>query len=107
MRCIPATGSSFLFSFLTEPMNKVNRKVRSFLEKWLDVSVKQYVTAMDGKEGGDLYELIVGGVEKPLIEIVLQETGGNQTQAAQILGINRNTLRKKISDHKIKCGKKA
>ena len=78
-------------------------KVHTFLEKWLDKSIKQYVGAMDEKNNGHLHELIIGGIEKPLVEIVLKETNGNQTQAANILGINRNTLRKKISEYEIKC----
>ena len=81
-------------------------KVHTFLEKWLDKSIKQYVGAMDEKNNGHLHELIIGGIEKPLVEIVLKETNGNQTQAANILGINRNTLRKKISEYEIKCKNK-
>ena len=84
-------------------MKKTQKKVTTFLEKWLDKSIRQYVGAMDEKSNGHLHELIMGGIEKPLVEIVLKETGGNQTQAANILGINRNTLRKKISEYKIKC----
>ena len=83
-----------------------NKKVHTFLEKWLDKSIKQYVGAMDQKNNGHLHELIIGGIEKPLVEIVLKETNGNQTQAANILGINRNTLRKKISEYEIKCKSK-
>ena len=79
------------------------KKVHTFLEKWLDKSIKQYVGAMDEKNNGHLHELIIGGIEKPLVEIVLKETNGNQTQAANILGINRNTLRKKIAEYEIKC----
>jgi len=86
-------------------MQNVSRKTRSFLEKWLDITVKDYVKHMRKDHNGDLYELIVGGVEKPLLDIVLKETEGNQTHAANILGINRNTLRKKINDYKIKCPK--
>ena len=82
------------------------KKVHTFLEKWLDKSIKQYVGAMDEKNNGHLHELIIGGIEKPLVEIVLKETKGNQTQAANILGINRNTLRKKISEYEIKCKSK-
>ena len=82
------------------------KKVHTFLEKWLDKSIKQYVSAMDEKNNGHLHELIIGGIEKPLVEIVLKETNGNQTQAANILGINRNTLRKKISEYEIKCKSK-
>ncbi len=84
-------------------MKKTQKQVATFLEKWLDKSIRQYVGEMDEKNNGHLHELIMGGIEKPLVEIVLKETGGNQTQAANILGINRNTLRKKIAEYKIKC----
>lgn len=49
----------------------------------------------------DLHASIIGQVEKPLIELTLEYTGGNQLKAAELLGINRNTLRKKINDLKI------
>jgi Fis family transcriptional regulator, factor for inversion stimulation protein len=84
-------------------MSKTQKQVTTFLEKWLDKSIRQYVGEMDEKNSGYLHQLIMGGIEKPLVEIVLKETGGNQTQAANILGINRNTLRKKIVEYKIKC----
>lgn len=47
----------------------------------------------------DLYSHVVAQVERPLISLALRRTGGNQIQAAQLLGINRNTLRKKMTDH--------
>ena len=87
-------------------MKKNQKEVTTFLEKWLDKSVRKYVVAMNGESNGHLHELIMGGIEKPLVEIVLKETGGNQTQAANILGVNRNTLRKKIAEYKIKCNNK-
>ena len=87
-------------------INSNNKKVHTFLEKWLDKSIKQYVGAMDEKNNGHLHELIIGGIEKPLVEIVLKETNNNQTQAANILGINRNTLRKKIAEYEIVCKSK-
>ena len=87
-------------------MKKAQKQVTTFLEKWLDKSIRQYVGEMNGENNGHLHELIMGGIEKPLVEIVLKETGGNQTQAANILGVNRNTLRKKIAEYKIKCKKK-
>ena len=83
-------------------MQNVSHKTRSFLENWLDLTVKDYVKHMRKDQDGDLYGLIIGGVEKPLLDIVIKETNGNQTQAANILGINRNTLRKKIKDYDLK-----
>jgi Fis family transcriptional regulator len=87
-------------------MKKAQKQVTNFLERWLDKSIRQYVGAMDQENKGHLHELIMGGIEKPLVEIVLKETGGNQTQAANILGVNRNTLRKKIVEYNIKCNNK-
>lgn len=87
-------------------MKNNEKKVHNFLEKWLDKSIKQYVRVMGQDSNGYLHELIMGGIEKPLVEIVLKETNGNQTQAANILGINRNTLRKKIAEYEIKCKSK-
>jgi len=88
-------------------MQNVSRKTRNFLEKWLNMTVRDYVKAMRREKNGGLHDLIVGGIEKPLFDIVLKETNGNQTQAANILGINRNTLRKKITEYQIQCPKKA
>jgi two-component system nitrogen regulation response regulator GlnG len=47
---------------------------------------------------GDLHAALIGAVERPLIEVVLERSGWNQVKAAEMLGINRNTLRKKITD---------
>ena len=51
---------------------------------------------MDVQELDDLYDMVLQQMERPLIRIVLDKTRGNQVRAAEILGINRNTLRKKI-----------
>ena len=51
---------------------------------------------------GNLYDTIINLAEEPLIRMVLDETKGNQVKASEILGLNRNTLRKKIKDLKIK-----
>ncbi|MGC1809463.1 MAG: helix-turn-helix domain-containing protein, partial [Candidatus Binataceae bacterium] len=63
--------------------------------------IGEWLDAADGSEPRDLYEKLVGEIEKPLIELALRRTGGNQVKAARMLGLNRNTLRKKITDHKI------
>ena len=51
-----------------------------------------------GVDVDNLYTLVMERVERPLIELTLRKTGGNQIKATEILGINRNTLRKKITD---------
>ena len=63
--------------------------------------IGQWLDSPDGEEPRDLYEKLVAEIEKPLIELALKRTGGNQVKAARMLGLNRNTLRKKITDHKI------
>lgn len=61
-----------------------------------------YINDLDGEKPGHLYSMVIQSVEKPLIEIVIQHTKGNQTQAAELLGINRNTLRQKMKQFQIK-----
>jgi len=71
--------------------NPLNGCVRKALDK--------YFTDLDGHAPGELYQLMLGEVEKPLLEKVMQHTKGNQTQASQLLGINRGTLRKKLKQY--------
>ena len=66
-------------------------------------SLGAYFSDLDGEVPScAVYEMVINCVEKPLIETVLHHAGGNQTRAAELLGLNRNTLRKKIQIHKIK-----
>jgi Fis family transcriptional regulator len=62
-------------------------------------ALETYFTALDGHGGGDLYQLLLNEVEQPMLEIVLKHTRGNQTKAAELLGLNRGTLRKKLKEH--------
>ena len=64
-------------------------------------TIKKYITVMHDGGSGHLHNLVITGVERPLLEMVLKETNGNQTQAANILGINRNTLRKKMQEYNL------
>jgi Fis family transcriptional regulator len=57
-------------------------------------------------DGSGLHKLIMEQVEKPLIELTLQSCAGNQVRAACLLGINRNTLKKKIDNYKIRARNK-
>ena len=60
-----------------------------------------YFKKLNGHRPGDLYQLVLGEVEKPLFEAVLDYTNGNQSEAAEILGINRGTLRKKLRNYNL------
>jgi two-component system nitrogen regulation response regulator GlnG len=63
-----------------------------------ELVIGQVEAALREPETGDLYRRILGQAERPLLEAVLAHTRGNQLQAAALLGINRNTLRKKITE---------
>jgi len=71
------------------------------LEEIIERKLLECVRGLREHASANLYDLMVGLVEKPLLRAVLRETGGNQVRAAQILGINRNTLRKKLTEHGI------
>jgi two-component system nitrogen regulation response regulator GlnG len=68
------------------------------LEEIVVVKLREYLDRQGDSPPGDLHPRVLELVEKPLIEVVLERVGGNQLHAARILGINRNTLRKKITD---------
>ncbi len=64
-------------------------------------NLEAYFRDLDGEEPHSMHEMLIKLVEKPLLEVVMQRTGGNQSKAADWLGINRNTLRRKLLDHKL------
>jgi len=71
------------------------------LSSLTDECLNSYFENLNGHKPGDLYQLVIGEVEKPLFRAVLTYTKGNQSEAADILGINRGTLRKKLKDYKL------
>ncbi|MFM2057492.1 MAG: hypothetical protein RLY71_1877 [Pseudomonadota bacterium] len=60
-----------------------------------------YFRDLDGTEPDALYDMVVKAVERPLLDLVMQKAEGNQSRAAEWLGINRNTLRRKLVEHKL------
>ncbi|MEW9899821.1 DNA-binding transcriptional regulator Fis [Chitinivorax sp. PXF-14] len=62
-------------------------------------AMEQYFQDLDGEAPAAIYEMVLACVEKPLLEVVLAQAKGNQTRAAELLGINRNTLRKKLKEY--------
>jgi Fis family transcriptional regulator len=65
-------------------------------------SLERYFKDMDGEKPTSIYEMVLKNIEKPMIETVLGKANGNQTLAAEMLGINRNTLRSKMQQLRIK-----
>ena len=59
-------------------------------------SIRRYLYELVGTVPTDMYEMVLHQVEKPLLEAVLEHTKGNQSKAAEYLGLNRGTLRKKL-----------
>ncbi len=66
-------------------------------------SLERYFRDMDGEKPTAIYDMVLRNIERPLIETVLGKTEGNQSAAAAMLGIDRNTLRKKIQQLRIKA----
>lgn len=64
-------------------------------------NVEGYLCDLGGSEPNDMYEMLIHVVERPLLEVVMQRADNNQSKAAQWLGLNRNTLRKKLLEHKL------
>ena len=60
-----------------------------------------YFKDLDGQPPHAVYDMLVGCVEKPMLQYVMDHAGGNQSKAADILGLNRNTLRKKLKQHNL------
>jgi Fis family transcriptional regulator len=67
-------------------------------------ALERYFKDMDGETPHAIYDMVLRNVERPMIELVLSRAEGNQTVAAAMLGINRNTLRKKMQLLRIKGG---
>lgn len=66
------------------------------LSESVRIAVGDYFSRLDGHSVNGLYAMVLSEVERPLIQIVLEHCGHNQSKAAQVLGLSRSTLRKKI-----------
>ena len=76
-------------------------KKTTHIEECIRDSLEIYFKDLRGVEPAAMYEMILDVVEKPLLDVVMKHAEGNQSRAAEWLGINRNTLRRKLLDHKI------
>ena len=69
------------------------------LQEAVTLNLEKYFEDLDNTQPGLIYAMVLSAVEKPMLEVVMAQCGGNQSKAADILGINRNTLRKKLTEH--------
>ena len=74
---------------------------KKHIEECVRDSLEMYFKDLRGVEPAAMYEMILRVVEKPLLDVVMQHAEHNQSRAADWLGINRNTLRRKLLDHKL------
>jgi Fis family transcriptional regulator, factor for inversion stimulation protein len=81
----------------TTRINGGNEICRS-VEKSLD----EYFHKLDGEQPHGIYDMVIANVERSLLATIMMRAGGNQTHAADMLGLNRNTLRNKLSKYNIR-----
>lgn len=78
-------------------VNKNNNDLAACVCDALD----EYFKDLDGQPPHAVYDMVLACMEKPLLEYVMKRAGGNQSKAAEILGLNRNTLRKKLKQYNL------
>ena len=69
------------------------------IEECVRASLEVYFRDLGGETPSNMYDMLLRLVEKPLLDVVMQQSDNNQSRAAQWLGLNRNTLRKKLLEH--------
>lgn len=98
-------------TLLTEPLTELaigapvgeglNNLKNESLRDCVEHAVNNYFQHLDGQDVTDVYEMVLAEVESPLLEVVMKYTRHNQTRAAQVLGLNRGTLRKKLKEYSL------
>ena len=74
---------------------------KNHIDECVRTSLEGYFKDLDGTDPAGMYDMMVRVVEKPLLEVVMRHAEHNQSRAAEWLGLNRNTLRKKLVEHKL------
>ena len=64
-------------------------------------NLNRYFRDLDGEAPHAIYDMVIASVEKPMLEVILKQAAGNQTIAAEMLGISRSTLRRKLAEHSL------
>ena len=74
---------------------------KNHIEECVRASLEGYFRDLRGTAPAGMYDMMIKVVERPLLEAVMQQADQNQSRAAEWLGLNRNTLRKKLVEHKL------
>ena len=84
---------------VTTPQESYGKQKDDSLRDSVEKAVSNYFKHLDGQDVSNVYEMVLAEVEAPLLEVVMKYTRHNQTRAANILGLNRGTLRKKLKQY--------
>jgi Fis family transcriptional regulator len=95
------TGSAYEKKILAEPVRIIPEPPSRPLHTCVQQALDSYFQQLADATPHDLYALVMSEIEPPLLEAVLRYTAGNQSRAAEVLGINRGTLRKKLKTYGI------
>jgi Fis family transcriptional regulator len=76
-------------------------KKNNILEDSVRLSLEQYLSDLGDTDPSDMYEMVIRCVERPMLEVAMEHARQNQSKAAQMLGVTRNTLRKKLISHQL------
>ena len=74
---------------------------KKHIEDCIRETLEQYFKDLRGAEPHGVHQMVIDTVEKPMLDVVMRHADGNQSKAAEWLGINRNTLRRKLLDHQL------
>lgn len=76
-------------------------KINTILEASVRLSLEQYLSDLGDTDPSNMYEMVIRCVERPMLEVAMERAHQNQSKAAQMLGMTRNTLRKKLISHQL------
>lgn len=82
-------------------MNTATRALDSSLSETVNRTLQDYLDTLGDHDASNIYRLVVDEVERPMLEVMMRYTHGNQSRAAQCMGINRATLRTKLKRHNL------
>ena len=85
----------------TEQPDENQQQEISQLSHAVKHSIRRYLFELEGTQPNNMYELVLRQIEQPLFEAILEHTKGNQSRAAELLGLNRGTLRKKLRSYNL------